>query len=204
MALVVLFFCWLPFDAARVAIAVELQLSRVFWLLDVFATIYLVWWLTESSARSRTAIVAAVIAVLSLSRAVYTMFVQFPDRAIVAVDLKPGDWRDAMDWARTTEPSSGWLADPIHAAKYGSSIRAAAWRDVLLERLKDRALAMYDRDAAVHVADRERALAALQWDTPDGARALARRYGLDYLIVDRPLDLPLAHRAGTFYIYRIR
>ena len=63
---------------------------------------------------------------------------------------------------------------------------------------------MYDREAALRLADRERALAALPWDTADGARALARRYGLDYLIVDHPLDLPLAHQSGSLFIYRLR
>jgi hypothetical protein len=45
---------------------------------------------------------------------------------------------------------------------------------------------------------------ARSWDSPDGARTLARRFGIDYLIVDRELDLPLAHRAGGLYIYRLR
>ena len=63
---------------------------------------------------------------------------------------------------------------------------------------------MYDRGAALRVNDRERALQVLQWDTPDGARALARRYDLDYLIIDRELDLPLAHRSGSLFIYRLR
>jgi hypothetical protein len=63
---------------------------------------------------------------------------------------------------------------------------------------------MYDRDVAMRVADRERALAALAWDTPDGARALSRRFGLDYLVIDRELELPLAHRSGSLFIYRIR
>ena len=63
---------------------------------------------------------------------------------------------------------------------------------------------MYDRDVAMRVADKERALDALAWNTPDGARALARRYGLDYLIVDRELDLPLVHRSGSLFIYRLR
>jgi hypothetical protein len=63
---------------------------------------------------------------------------------------------------------------------------------------------MYDRSAALRVADRERALAVLPWDTADGARALARRYGLDYLVIDRELDLPLAHRSGALFIYRLR
>ncbi len=203
IGLFVLFLCWLPFDAAHVAIAVELQLSRVFWLLDVFAIAYVIWWLVESAPRARTW-VPWLIVILSVARGVYSMYVEFPDRPIVAIDIKPGDWRDAMAWARTTDPSSGWLADPIHAAIYGSSLRAAAYRDVLLERLKDRALAMYDRPTAMRVSDRERALEVLPWNTPDGARALARRYGLDYLIVDRELDLPLAHRSGSLYIYRLR
>ena len=230
LALLVLFVCWLPFDAMRVAIAVELQVSRVFWMLDVLATVYGVWWLTEGVTDGRGARgakgaggagrargaggvrgaggpgagVLGVLLVLSIARGAYSKFVEFPDRALFEIDLKPGDWRDAMAWARTTDPSTGWLADPMHAAKYGSSLRAAAHRDVLLERLKDPAIAMYDRSAALRVADRERALEVLQWDTADGARALARRYGLDYLIVDRELDLPLAHRSGSLNIYRLR
>ena len=207
MGLLTMFAFWLPFDAAHIALAVELQVSRVFWMLDVLATVYVVWWIAEGRggrpARAGTAVALGLI-VLSVVRGGYSMFVQFPDRPIVDVDIKAGDWRDAMAWARTTDPSSGWLADPLHAARYGSSVRAAGHRDVLLERLKDRAIAMYDRAAALRVADRERALDALPWDTPDGARALARRYGLDYLVVDRVLDLPLAHRSGALFIYRLR
>src|SRR6185503_1732727 len=112
-----------------------------------------------------------------------------PDRPLFAVDLQHADWRDAMAFARTTDPASGWLADPLHAAKYGSSLRAAGHRDVLIEPLKDHAIAMYDRSIAMRVADRERALSVLAWNSPDGARALARRFGLDYLVVDTPLDL---------------
>jgi hypothetical protein len=56
----------------------------------------------------------------------------------------------------------------------------------------------------MRVADRERALSALPWNTPDGARALARRFGLDYLVIDTPLDLPLAHQSGSLFIYRLR
>jgi hypothetical protein len=109
-----------------------------------------------------------------------------------------------MAFARTTDPRSGWLADPIHAAKYGSSLRATGYRDVLIESLKDHAIAIYDRKTAMGVADREKALGVLQWDSADGARALARRYGLDYLVVDHPLELPLAHRSGSLYIYTLR
>jgi hypothetical protein len=205
MALVLLFICWLPFDAAKVALAVQLQTARVFWLLDVFATIYLVWWLAEGlGASPRPVVVAALLLALSLGRGAYSCFIEFPDRRIFAVDIQHADWRDAMAFAATTDPASGWLADPIHAAKYGSSLRAAGHRDVLIEELKDRAIAMYDRSVALRINDRERALAVLRWDTPDGARGLARRFGLDYLVIDRELDLPLVHRSGTLYIYRLR
>jgi hypothetical protein len=204
--LFVLFLCWLPFNIAHVALAVQLQLSRVCWLLDVFGTVYLIWWMAESGSpsRRRPAIVACAVLALTLTRGMYSGFVEFPDRALFAVDLRHDDWRDAMAFARTTDPASGWLADPLHAAKYGASLRAAGRRDVLLERLKDHAIAIYDRPIAMRVAERERVLSTIAWDTPDGARALARQYGLDYLVIDRVLDLPLVHQSGSLYIYRIR
>jgi hypothetical protein len=203
--LLVLFICWLPFDVARVAIAVQLQLSRVFWLTDVFGTVYLVWLLAEGRPQSfRPALVAAVVALLSLARGSYSAFVEFRDRPLFAVDLGHADWRGAMAFARTTDPASGWLADPFHSAKYGSSLRAAGYRDVLIEQMKDHAIAIYDRPTALRVADRERALQVLPWDTPEGARALARRYGLDYLVIDRSLALPLAYQSGSLYIYKLR
>ena len=209
LGLFLLFLCWLPFNAARVALAVQLQLSRVFWMLDVFGTIYLVWWLAEGTTdpaltRRRAAAVAGVLLALSAGRALYTSFVQFPDRRIFAIDVQHDDWRNAMAFARTTDPASGWLADPIHAAKYGASLRATGERDVLLEALKDPAIAMYDRPTAMRLADRARALQALAWDTPDGARGLARRFGLDYLVIDRQLELPLVHQAGSLFVYKLR
>ena len=204
MSLVAFFLVWLPFNAAHVALAVQLQAARVFWPLDILATVYLVWWLAESAITRRPAVVASLIAVLSLARGTYTCFVQFPDRQLFAVDIQHADWREAMAFAASTEPGSGWLADPIHAAKYGSSLRAAGRRDVLIEELKDRAIAMYDRSIAMRINERERALSVLAWDTPDGARALARRFGLDYLVIDRELALPLVHRSGSLYIYRLR
>jgi hypothetical protein len=209
MTLLLLFACWLPFNAARVALAVQMQASRIFWLLDVLGVIYLVWWLAEGTAPvsrrpRRAATVAILIVAASLLRGTYTMFVQFPDRRIFAVDVQHDDWRDAMAFVRTTDPRSTWLADPIHAAKYGASLRASGRRDVLLEALKDRAIAMYDRDVAMQVADRLRAMQDVPWDTPAGARELARRYNLDYLVIERQLALPLAHQSGTLFIYRIR
>jgi len=177
----------------------------VFWLLDVFATVYLIWWLAEGRPGARTpALVAGIVIVLSRARGAYACFIEFPGRPLFAADVQHDDWRDAMAFAQATEPGSGWLADPLHAAKYGSSLRAAGRRDVLIEPLKDHAIAIYDRSIAMRVADRERALSVLAWDTPDGARALARRYGLDYLVVDHPVDLPLVHQAGSLFVYKLR
>ena len=208
--LAALFVAWLPFNVTHVAIAVQVQLSRVFWLLDVWGTVYLVWWLAEGAwgARgaegARAAIVAAALLLFSFARGGYASFIEFPNRPLFAVDIAHDDWREAMAFARSTNPSSGWLADPIHAAKYGSSLRAAGHRDVLIESIKDHAIAIYDRPMAMRVADRERALSVLAWDTPDGARALARRYGLDYLVVDHPVELPLVRQAGSLFIYQLR
>jgi hypothetical protein len=218
MTLLLIFMLSLPLNAMRIAIAVQLQIPRIFWMLDFMATVYLVWWMCEgggargtggatgagSASRARATAVAVAIVALSALRGAYACLVEFPDRKVFALDIADPDWREAMAWAQTTDPGSGWLADPMHAVIYGSSLRAAGHRDVLLERVKDHAIAMYDRTIAMRVADRERALEALAWDTPDGARALARRFGLDYLIVDRELDLPLAHRSRSLFVYRIR
>jgi hypothetical protein len=207
LTLAIIFFAWLPLSAAHVALAVQMQVTRVFWMIDFLGTIYLVWAIAEGTAAAigrRAVIAAALILTLSTARGLYGCFIQFPDRRIVALDIQHADWRDAMAWARTTDPGSGWLADPHHAALYGSTVRAAGHRDVLIDLLKDPAIAMYDRPLAMRLADRERALATLAWDTPDGARALARRYGLDYLVIDRELPLPLAHQAGSIFIYKIR
>jgi hypothetical protein len=207
LALAIIFFAWLPLSAAHVAMAVQMQVTRVFWLIEFLGTVYVVWAVAEGAGTAtarRAAIAAAVILALSTVRGVYGCFLEFPDRPIVSIDIPRADWRDAMAWARTTDPGSGWLADPHHAALYGSTVRAAGHRDVLIDLLKDPAIAMYDRSVAMRLADRERALATLAWDTPDGARALARRYGLDYLVIDRQLDLPLVHRSGSLFIYGIR
>jgi hypothetical protein len=209
MALPLLFVCSLPFNAARVALAVQLQAGRVFWLLDVLATIYLVWWLAEGTAPApqrsrRPALVAVLLLAASLVRGAYTSLIQFPERRLFAMDVQHEDWRNAMAFARTTDPRSGWLADPIHAAKYGSSVRAAGHRAVLLEALKDRAIAMYDRPIAMQIAERMRALEQTPWDTPAGARSLAQRFALDYLVIDRELTLPLAYRSGALFVYKLR
>lgn len=199
-----LFVVWLPFNAAHVALAVQLQLSRVFWMLDIFATIYLVWAIAEAGegTRRRAVVTALVLLAASTARGVYAGFFEFPDRPLFAVHLRDDDWGRTMAWVRSsTQVDSTFLADPLHAARYGSSLRVGGRRDVFLERVKDGAIAMYDRDVAMRMADRERALDAHPWNTEPGARALASRYGLDYLIADRQLALPLAFKTGALFVY---
>jgi hypothetical protein len=204
LLLLLLFVVWLPFNAAHVALAVQLQVSRVFWLLDIFATMYLVWALAEAGGGTprRAMITALVLLAASTARGIYAGFFEFSDRPLFAVHLRDDDWGRTMAWARTRTPvDSAFLADPLHAARYGSSLRVGGRRDVFLERVKDGAIAMYDRDVAMRMADRERALDAHPWNTETGARALASRYGLDYLIADRQLALPLAFKSGALFVY---
>lgn len=205
LALVAVFVAALPFNAARIALAVQLQTPRVFWMLDFTATVYLVWALTEAGARRpRAAAVAAIVAVLSLSRGLYLKFVQFPDRPFVQAGIRLDDWGRVMAWARASDPRSGWLADPMHAVRYGTSLRVAGERDVLVEAVKDGAIGMYDRGMAMRT--RERIAAAGDFGSLTAARsqALAETYGLDYLVTDRPLDLPLAFESGPLRVYRLR
>ena len=54
----------------------------------------------------RAAIAAAVILALSTARGVYGCFIQFPDRRVLAIDVQHDDWRDAMAFARTTDPAA--------------------------------------------------------------------------------------------------
>ena len=105
----------------------------------------------------------------STARGVYGCFIQFPDRRDLRVDIQHDDWRDAMAWARTTDPGSGWLADPHHAARYGSTVRAAGHRDVLIEVLKDPAIAMYDRPSRCGWRT-----ACARWTRSPGTRPTAR------------------------------
>ena len=109
-----------------------------------------------------------------------------------------------MAWARTTDKSSGWLADPLHAVYYGTSVRVAGERDVFVEAVKDAALGMYDRDIAVRTDARLRALPDFTALTPQAARTLGAHFALDYLVTEATLDLPLAFQSGRLHVYRIR
>ena len=109
-----------------------------------------------------------------------------------------------MAFARSTATGSGWLADPAHAVRYGTSVRVAAHRDVFVEAIKDGAVGMYDRSVALRTRDRAREIADFSALTPSRATDLANRYGLDYLVTEQTLDLPLAFQSGKVRIYRLK
>jgi hypothetical protein len=206
MALVAIFAISLPFNLARVAIAIQLQPARVFWMLDFLAVVYVVWALAEGIVLSyrRAQVAATVLLCVSIARGAYIKLVEFPERRIAQVALSNDDWGQSMAWARSTPVDSGWLADPAHAVIYGTSLRVAAERDVFVEAVKDGAVGMYDRGVAMRTRDRVRIVGDFPTLSPERARAIAQEYDLDYLITEQKLELPLEFRSGILSIYRLR
>lgn len=204
-ALVVLFLVTLPLVAAGLSLAVQFQISRVFWLVDFLALVYVIAAVAGSpTSTARAAMVAAVLLALSAGRGMYVMLVERPDRALFEVHVPDSPWEDAMRWLAGQPSDEHVLADPGHAWKYETSVRVSAERDVLLEEVKDTALAIYSRDVAVRFVERTDALGDFASLTADRARDLARRYDLDYLVTGADLPLPVAYRNSQFRIYSLR
>lgn len=209
-ALLLGFAVTLPLVEAGSAFFVQLQISRVFWILDLLATAVLVGALVDArprpatapAARWRQAIAVLVIGV-AVVRGVWVTFVEHRGRPAVAMTLPDDEWTRVIEWARSAPAEAHFLADPGHAWKYGTPLRYAG-RDVFLEDVKDTAMALYARESAERVIRRQRAIE--DFETLDEARAaaLATAFGVDYLVVDRDFALPLAHREGSFRIYRLR
>jgi hypothetical protein len=205
-ALVGVFLATLPAVAAGQVFLTQLQISRVFWLVDLLATIYLLAAVADRVAarpRLATALAGAVLA-LSVGRGLYVMTVEHPERSLFAVRLPPSPWEDAMSWLRGQAPTAHVLADPGHGWKQGTSVRVSAERDVFLEEVKDSAVAIYSRDVAARVVERTRAVGDFSALTADRARALASEYNLDFLVTEADLPLSLAYRNTQFRIYALR
>lgn len=203
-ALVLLFLATLPLVAAGVSLAVQFQISRVFWLVDFLALVYLLAAFVDARTPRTVAAVTALLLAVSAARGAYIMFVERPDRALFDLRLSDSPWEDAMRWVASQPLDVHVLADPGHAWKYGTSVRVAAARDVLVEEVKDSALAIYSRDAAVRFVDRVSAIGDFPALTADRARDLARRYALDYLVTEADLPLPAVYRNEQFRIYALR
>jgi hypothetical protein len=204
LALVALFLATLPFVAAGLWLFVELQISRVFWLVDLMATIYLLAVLDRAaSARAVTRVAAVVLIAFAVGRGVYALWFERPDRRLFSFQLEATPWHDAMRWIAAQPRDVHVLADPGHAWRHGTSVRVSGGRDVFQEDVKDVAIAIYSRDVAMRVLERARALGDFTQLTADRARALAARYGIDYLVTTASLPLPVSYRNEQFTIYRL-
>lgn len=208
LALVAVFLLALPFDAANVALAIQLQVDRVFWLLDVIATAYIAWWILSGplgASTVRRAATLAVVLALSAARGAYVLH-QGDGRPLVAITLPDTPWTEAMRWIRDQPGAWNVLADPGHAFRFGPSVRVAAERDTVLEISKDPAIAMYDRSLALRTADRERALEHFgEFDTAE-VRRVGRDFAADVAVMPRsqPLDLPVLYSNAGFVVYDLR
>lgn len=225
--LLALFFVSVPLASVGIALVVQLQFSRIFWLLDVVAIAYAAWFVVESPLgfrrrllrrpRSgptaawrnmaeiarlpvRRAAVAAVV-LASLLRGGYVALEERADHALIEIDLPATEWTDVMQWAGERPVGTNFLVDPGHAWRYGFSVRAASGRDVYLESVKDIGIAIYSRAVAERVRSRIADLGDFAALEPAHARWLARRHDLDYLITEHDIALPLVHRHGRFAVY---
>lgn len=204
LTLLVMFLVSVPLTEADLALAVQLQITRVFWVLDFIAIVYVAWWLTRTPRWAVTAV--ALLAVASAARGYYLLEVWQPDRELVTVELPDTQWMDAMHWLRTQPDDWHVLADPGHAWKYGISVRVAAQKDTVLESVKDSAIALYDRDVAVRVSARTQDLVDFDRMTDTRAHTLAARYDADVLVIESAhvLTLPVLYRNAQFVIYDLR
>lgn len=221
-ALVALFLVTLPLVMAGMSLAVQFQISRVFWLVDLLALVYVVGAVcdsrtvkvraaTEKSSNAglaftarRGAVVAVALLAFAAGRGLYVMLVERPERPLFEVRLPVSPWEDAMAWLRRQPANTHVLADPGHGWKHGTSVRVSAERDVLLEEVKDSALAIYSRDVAARFVDRVQAVGDFASINPERAQELARRYDLDFLVTEADLALPLAYGNDQFRIYSLR
>lgn len=209
IALVAVFLVTLPAVERGLALAVQLQLSRVFWLLELLALIPLVWWLvdrsaaTGSSGRRLALVVTAALVLASATRGIYVAFVE-REPAFFRASLPDSAWTDALRWIDTHTPITAHiLADPGHAFLYGYPVRFIG-RDVYLEAVKDTAMALYNRGAAGRVIERLHDLGDFSALTPDRIHQLAATYDLDYLVTEQAMDLPEVAAFGPFHIYTLR
>jgi len=202
--LVALFLITLPAVAAHIALAVQFQFSRVFWIVDLMVAVYGIAALGELLTVRHMRAFALLLSGLSVGRAAYVMTQEHAERQLFQVSVPESPWTDAMEWIRRQPIDVHVLADPGHLFKYGVSVRVAAQRDVLLEDDKDSAVAMYSRDIAHRVVERRRALANFGALTAPSARALAERYDVTYLVTEATLPLPEVYRNARFRIYALK
>lgn len=205
VGLTLAFLISVPLAQARIALVVQLQVNRIFWVLDALVALYVAWWLADVIARRRAALIVSALAALAIGRGTYVLAFE-ARRPLVQMRPPQDAWNDAMTWIASQPTSWHVLADPGHAWKFGSSVRVAALRDTVLESGKDSAMSMYDRDVALRVADRTRALADFDTMSLPELLRLDAAYGVDVFVdrVDRSWNLPVLYRNAGFTVYDLR
>ena len=208
-----LFLISVPLASAHIALAVQLQVNRVFWLFDILGSCYAGWllierpWWTRASAAWLRAtprpVVVAIVLLLALSRGGYVTFVDRAGQPIVEDAATVTDWETVMRWASAQPVGTHFLADPNHAILYGTSVRVASGRDVYLEVVRDTGIAIYSAAVAHRVSRRIAELGDFDALTEDHALSLADRYHLDFLITEHELSLPETQSAGRLHVYAL-
>jgi hypothetical protein len=203
------FLLSVPLTALDVTLAVQLQITRILWVLDGVALLYLAWWLVDDLAAGVgmrwRGVAVVLLAMASLGRGWYVLTIDTP-RPLVTTTLLADDWTAAMGFLRTQPASLHVLADPGHAWMYGSSVRVSAWRDTVLESMKDEAMAIYDRTIAMRVGERQQTLEGFAGWSDDRMREVASRYHADVLVFDRSraFGFPVLYQNPRFVIYDLR
>ena len=209
LALVVVFLISVPLTDVHLAVAVQMQVNRVFWLLDAAVVLYLAWWLLDGMAISRRPaarrVVVAVLLLAAVGRGFFVLRIE-ADRSLATFGLPENAWTDVMRWIEGQPGSWHVLADPNHGWMFGSTVRVASSRDTLVESTKDSALALYDRAAAARVADRLEAVGPWEEMTIEDVRALDTRFALDVMVdaATREFPLPVLYRNTEFVVYDLR
>jgi hypothetical protein len=184
---------------------VQLQISRVFWLVDLVATLAVVGAVAEArwvTRLGRPAFAAGLLA-LSAGRGGYILFVEHPERPLFERRLADTAWHETMRFVATLPRDAHVLADSGHAWRYGTSVRVSAQRDVFLEETKDAAIAIYSRDVAVRVVERIRALGDLAARTPEEITRLGEQYGVTHVVTAGRLPLPAVFENTEFRVYAL-
>ncbi|MEZ5283566.1 MAG: hypothetical protein R2712_01910 [Vicinamibacterales bacterium] len=191
------FLVTLPLVAADSAIFVQLQISRVFWLLDLLGTLVLVGVLVDSpatpAARRWRPIVAGLVMAAAVGRRIFVAGVEQRDRPVIALTLPESDWTHVVRWV-ATQPAGTCVARGSGACV---EVRRAAplQRAGRLYGRRSGRCPRHDRGSADRVIARQAALGP--FDTLDAAHArVARRAALDFLVVDRDMDLPSSTAKG--------
>jgi hypothetical protein len=210
MGLLAVFLATLPAVAAGSALFVQLQISRVFWLLELLAVVVVAGVILDSrrdpassSDQRWRAAVAAALVVVAVARGGFVALVERAGRPVISLTLPDEDWTRVVKWSAAQPAAAHFLADPGHAWRYGAPLRYSG-RDVFVEDVKDSAMAIYSREAAHRLLERQRALGDFSTIDDARGRALAAMYDVDFLVIDRDLALPRVHQDGRFRVYRLR